>query len=245
MKEREAKARRHSFGALFLAKVFLVGLFSLIAGLFVISTPLAARLLFDHLQTYSLLLPSNLTRAAGPPMAIVILSAGRRLSADEFGDEFGKEALDGLSLERVRYGAFLARKTGLPILVSGGLPAPGEVPLAKLMAETLQDDYGVRAKWIEAQSTNTAENASLSTKLLRGVGIGRILLVTHAWHMKRSVAAFAGNGISVTPAPTAFYLPGRGPLWDSLTPSLTTLRMSGYAIHEIVGGVWYRVRYGY
>ena len=156
-----------------------------------------------------------------------------------------RKALDGLSLERVRYGAFLAIKTGLPILVSGGLPEPGEIPLAKIMAETLQVDYGVRAKWIEAQSTNTAENASLSANLLRGAGIDRIILVTHAWHMKRAVAAFAANGISVTPAPRAFYLPGRGPFWDSLVPGLRTLRMSGYAIHEIVGGVWYRVRYGY
>ena len=114
------------------------------------------------------------------------------------------------------------------------------------MADTLQIDYGIRPKWIEDRSVNTAENASLSSSILRRAGIGRIMLVTHAWHMKRAVAAFAANGLSVTPAPTAFYLPGRETFWEcKLTPGMGTLRMSGYAIHEIVGGVWYRVRYGY
>jgi uncharacterized SAM-binding protein YcdF (DUF218 family) len=212
----------------------------------VLSTPIAARVLFDSLQIYPAIAPADLTKAmGGPPAAIVILAAGRRPFAYEYGDEFANQALDALSLERTRYGAFVARKTGLPILVSGGAPLPKAVPVAMLMAQTLQIDYGIRAKWIEDQSANTAENASLSSTLLRGAGVARIMLVTHAWHMKRAVDSFSANGLSVTPAPTAFYLPGSGTLWDLVTPSIGTLRMSGYAIHEIVGSLWYRARYGY
>jgi uncharacterized SAM-binding protein YcdF (DUF218 family) len=230
----------------FLKKTFVAGAFFLMAGALVLSMPLAARLMFDGLQSYPALAPSGLAKAMDrAPMAIVILAAGRRRFAYEFGAEFGDEALDALSLERVRYGAFLARKTGLPTLVSGGPPLPGEIPLANLMAETLQLDYGILPKWIEARSANTAENAILSSNILKHAGIGSIILVTHAWHMKRASKAFAANSLSVTPAPTAFYRPGRGSFWDSLIPSLATLRMSGYAIHEILGSVWYRVRYGY
>jgi uncharacterized SAM-binding protein YcdF (DUF218 family) len=245
MKGLEGKTRGRFPAARFLRNGLIAGLFCLIAGMFIMSVPWAARLMFDNLQTFPVLPPAALEKAvAGSPMAIVILSAGQRAHADEFGDAFHNESLDALSLERVRYGAFLARKTGLPILVSGGLPFPGGVSLAELMARTLQIDYGIRPKWLEARSINTAENASLSTDILRRAGIGRILLVTHAWHMKRAFAAFAANGLAVTAAPTVFYLPGRDPR-DAWIPTLGTLRMSGYALHEIVGSLWYRARYGY
>jgi uncharacterized SAM-binding protein YcdF (DUF218 family) len=245
MKGLEGKARRRLPGERFLKKGLIAAVFCMIAGIFALSVPWTARLMFDDLQTFPPLAPSSLAKTtAGPPMAIVILAAGQRTHADEFGGAFDNEALDGLSLERVRYGAFLARKTGLPILVSGGLPLPGAVSLADLMARTLQIDYGISPKWLEGQSINTAENASLSANILRRAGIGRIMLVTHAWHMKRAFAAFAANGLAVTPAPTVFYFPGRDP-GNAWIPTLGTLRMSGYAIHEIVGRVWYRVRYGY
>jgi uncharacterized SAM-binding protein YcdF (DUF218 family) len=229
-----------------LKKALLTVAFVLITATLGLSMPLVARLMFDALQSYPALAPSELARAtAGSPMAIVILSAGRRSSAYEYGDEFDNQTLDALSLERTRYGAFLARKTGLPILVSGGTLAPDTEPVAKTMAKALQFDYGIQAKWIEDQSINTAENASLSSNILRRAGIVRVMLVTHAWHMKRAVNAFSANGLSVTPAPTAFYLPGRSSVWDSLTPGLGTLRMSGYATHEIIGAVWYKLRYAY
>jgi hypothetical protein len=63
--------------------------------------------------------------------------------------------------------------------------------------------------------------------------------------MKRAVSAFAANGMVVVPAPTAFYIPMPDGLLASITPGLATLRMSGYGIHELVGGLWYKVRYGY
>jgi len=138
-----------------------------------------------------------------PPGAIVILSAGRRVYAPEF----GTETLDELSLERVRYGALLARATRLPVLVSGGLGGEGRPSLAQLMADALRSDYGIAARWLESRSVNTAENAILSSEILRSAGIKRVILVTHAWHMKRANAAFIANGISVLPGPTAFYGP--------------------------------------
>jgi len=246
MQVKEQMPRSHLPLSRFLKKALVAALLLMVTATLALGTPLAARQLFDSLQTYPPLAPSELAKVvAGAPIAIVILSAGRRQFAYEYGEEFGDLALDGLSLERTRYGAFVARKTGLPILVSGGMPIPATVSLAKVMADTLAIDYGIRPKWIEDKSDNTAENASLSANILKRAGIARVLLVTHAWHMKRAVNAFSANGLSVTPAPTAFYLPGRGSLWDSLTPSMGTLRMSGYAIHEIIGGLWYQMRYGY
>jgi uncharacterized SAM-binding protein YcdF (DUF218 family) len=227
-------------------RVLLAMLIAWIAGELVLSTPLAAGILFSTLQIDLPLSQADLNSlSAGQPAAIVILAAGRRPNATEFEGLRGNETLDPLSLERVRYGAYLGHKTGLPILVSGGLSGPADPSLASLMADTLSSDYGIRAKWLEDRSSNTAENAIFSAGVLKSAGITRVILVTHAWHMKRSEKAFAANGLSVKPAPTAAYDSSRSDILSEITPGLGTLRMSGYAIHEIIGIAWYSFKYGY
>jgi uncharacterized SAM-binding protein YcdF (DUF218 family) len=54
--------------------------------------------------------------------AIVILGGGRRLFAPEY--SLGETVSSG-TLERLRYGAMVARESHLPILVSGGKPSNG------------------------------------------------------------------------------------------------------------------------
>jgi uncharacterized SAM-binding protein YcdF (DUF218 family) len=209
------------------------------AAIYALSTPVPAGIIFRSLEVYAPIESSRWSQlASDSSAAIVILSAGRRTYAPEFGGE----TVDALTLERVRYGAYVARQTNLPILVSGGL---GAVSLAELMSRALQTDYAITPKWQETESRNTAENAIFSSTILQRSGIRRIILVTHAWHMKRAVAAFSANGLTVTPAPTAFYLPVARGFWSAITPNLSTLRMSGYGIHETVGYIWYKVRYGY
>ena len=221
---------------------------SIVCGLaivLVLSMPVGSELLFEKLQIYPPLAPSALTEeSADEPAAIVVLAAGRR-RAPEFGGDAEHETVDGLTLERLRYGAYLARKTNLPVLVSGGLGRLDHAPLAELMAETLEADYDLHAKWLESKSATTAENAIFSSGILKQAGITHIFLVTHAWHMKRAVAAFAANGMQVTPAPTGFYLYPPEESLRAYIPNMGTFRMSGYAIHELLGSVWYALRYGY
>ena len=208
----------------------------------VLSTPAGAAALFSYLQIYPALEPSELPQlSSGAPAAIVILSAGRREYAPEY-ETAGKGTVDALSLERIRYGAWLARRTRLPVLVSGGLKP---IPLAVLMADALTQDFGISPRWIEAKSANTAQNATFSSAILNADGVHRVILVTHAWHMKRAVAAFEANGMTVIAAPTAFYSPVPEDLLSAIAPSVTTLRMSAYGMHELIGGVWYKLRYGY
>jgi uncharacterized SAM-binding protein YcdF (DUF218 family) len=130
-------------------------------------------------------------------------------------------------------------------LVSGGLADEGDDSLAALMAVSLKRDFGIAAEWQEDRSRNTAENARYSAEILRRVGIDRVVLVTHAWHMRRARAAFAAQKIDVVPAPTGFYGRSRQLNLGSLLPSTRALRMSGFAIHEILGMVWYHYHYGY
>jgi uncharacterized SAM-binding protein YcdF (DUF218 family) len=162
---------------------------------------------------------------------IVILGGGGRRDALEY----GHSTLNHVTLERVRYGARLARETGLPVLVSGGV-AGGNYPEARMMAEALREDFGIEPRWVEARSENTEQNARYTAEILRREGLQRVLLVTHAAHMRRALGYFNRTDLQVTPAPTVFL----GPLLDperplSWLPSASAAHASWYAMHEWAG----------
>ncbi len=161
--------------------------------------------------------------------AIVVLGGGVHYAAPEYGGD----TLSKTSLERVRYGARLARDTKLPILVTGGSVYGGE-PEGKLMQRVLENEFFVAVRWAEAASRNTQENAAYSAALLRSSGVQRIALVTHAWHMPRAAAAFAKTGLEVTPAPMGF-APREVSVFENLLPSTGAFERSANTIREWVG----------
>lgn len=206
--------------------------------LFFLSTGFGARILVYPLERLAQALPTGRGTNAE---AIVVLAAGRYAAAPEFG---GEEIPDYIALARLRYAARLYRQSGLPILVSGGNgTADGKYrPKAIAMANALKEDFAVPVKWIEPDSANTAENAAFSASMLKREGITRILLVTDAMHMPRSVMAFSRNGMDVVPAPTVFFSTG-APTWMDILPGAEHLRRSYYATYEWIGLAWYAVRH--
>ncbi len=79
--------------------------------------------------------------------------------------------------------------------------------------------------------------------MLREAGVRRVLLVTDAVHMPRAEQIFLRAGLEVVPAPTAFKK--RGPVTPaSYIPNAGALKDSHYALHEWIGLLWYRLRYG-
>lgn len=139
--------------------------------------------------------------------AIVILGGGVQSVAPEYGEAQLRPA----TAERLRYGLHLAAQTGLPIAFTGGIgwaangtQTHSEAEVAQRVAER---EAGVRFRWIEAASRDTGENASKLAPLLQQGGITRIALVTHGWHMPRSLALFDASGLHSTPAPMGFVLP--------------------------------------
>jgi uncharacterized SAM-binding protein YcdF (DUF218 family) len=225
-----------------LKRIVLTALAALSTLVIVLSLPLTADGLMSSLQIFPAIGELDLSAGSNAGRgAIVVLAAGRR----RYAPEFGGQTVDSLSLERVRYGAYLAKITRLPVLVAGGAANRSDIPLSRLLADTLARDYGVEAQWLETRSTNTAENAIFSAPILKRAGVDHILLVTHAWHMKRAHAAFTANGVTATPAPTGFYHVRRDQIVFLLTPTVATFRISGYAVHEMLGNLWYAVWYGY
>jgi uncharacterized SAM-binding protein YcdF (DUF218 family) len=166
--------------------------------------------------------------------AIVVIAAGHNSAASEYGGG----GVDPLTLERLRYAAALARRSGLPILTSGGVPARGEPPLAESMRAILVDEWRCTVPWTETGSRDTRGNAQGSAAILGPAGIERVFLVTHAWHMPRALGAFRSAGLEPVAAPTGFR--GRPQVeLRTFWPSAKGLHESAWAWHEALGGLWY------
>lgn len=205
-----------------------------VVSLWLLSTPLLANWLSRNLEPEPLR-PLELADARAD--AIVVLGATLRSNSAEFGNYISSRR----GVERLRYGAFLHRQTGLPVAICGGdIGARSGRPLAEYMDREMRLVFDIAPQWLETRSRNTAENASYAHQLLAAEGKTRILLVTHALHMRRAAYLFQRAGFDVVPAPTAFagsqsYLPG------ALLPTADALSESNEALHEILGYLYYRL----
>ena len=206
-----------------------------LALLLVLFTNAGASLLIAPLERMAP--PLDLARIEGAG-AIVVLAAGRMEHAPEYG---GQDIPDLIALARLRYGAHLQHRTGLPLLVTGGNASRDHEPKARSMARALRDDFRTPVAWVEEESETTYENALFSARILKAAQVQRILLVTDALHMARAERVFARSGLQVIPAPTMFY--GAGPLAPmDFVPSASAIQKSYYASYELAGLAWYRLR---
>ena len=172
---------------------------------------------------------------AREPVAIVVLGGGM----EQFAPEYRTSSLQFRSLERLRYGVWLSRETGWPVAFSGGAgwgqpDGPAEAEIAQRIAS---QEFGRPLKWVEDGSRDTRENAARTIALLRSQGIKRILLVTHHWHMPRSMRAFqeaARGDIRVEAAPMGLARHTELPVLRWL-PSGEGLTATRQALREWVG----------
>lgn len=172
--------------------------------------------------------------------AIVVLGASRYRNAPEYGGD----TIFGFGLERIRYAAWLQKRTELPLLTTGGTPTGEAISEALLMKKVLTEEFSVPVKWVETKSKTTWENALYSSDILKQNGIKTIALVTHAWHMTRAKEAFEKNGLIVLPAATLFH--SKNPLNRGILewiPNASAQYKNWYLFHEIIGQWWYRYKY--
>jgi uncharacterized SAM-binding protein YcdF (DUF218 family) len=149
-----------------------------------------------------------------------------------------------LTLERLRLAATLYHAHPLPILVTGGVAGNNAESSAALMAQTLEQDYGIKTTWLEESADNTYQNGAYSAAILKANNISRVIVVTEAWHLPRSVWAFAHAGMTAIPAPAARTYPTAGIDWNELEADYGSFAKSFYALHELLGLAYYRLRYG-
>lgn len=156
--------------------------------------------------------------------------------------------------DRILYGAKLYRDGKAPkLILSGGRIDWNNTGASesKDMAELAQV-MGVPKTAIleDPTSLNTYENAVNVRKILDSQGIERrVLLVTSAIHLPRSLAIFKRQGIDAIPAPTDFITIDQGVeefTWQEAMlkffPDAGRLAYSTRALKEYIGLVVYRLR---
>jgi uncharacterized SAM-binding protein YcdF (DUF218 family) len=168
------------------------------------------------------------------PEAIVVLGAGRNLEAIEYAGKMSAST----ELERLNYAAYLHRKTGLPILISGSSNE------ADYMRDVMENTFQVPIRWQEGNSHTTWENATFSDQILTDAGIRSAWVVTQAWHMPRAMLAFTHRRVQYLPAPTSY---GSSNFWRHewlwWIPQANALSRSQTALHEWFGLLAYRLQH--
>ncbi len=150
------------------------------------------------------------------------------------------------SVERLTDSAELWRqKKAKTILISGGsgvlfFQGNPEASLAKKFLVQI----GVDEKSIltEEKSKNTAENALYSAEILQTRNVKKIILVTSAFHMRRSIALFEKRGFEIEPFPTDYRSLIPVFSWESIVPSVGALDTSTIAIKEWIGIYAYKLQ---
>jgi uncharacterized SAM-binding protein YcdF (DUF218 family) len=159
--------------------------------------------------------------------------------------------------DRVFYAAQLYKEGKAPlILLSGGEITwlnDGSATPAEDMAKLLISlDIPRDALIIEDRSRNTYENALYAKELLGEKGINKILLVTSAMHMPRSVALFEEQGFEVTPLPVDYSVVEDESTENqnsvlvtkilNIIPNASNLGLTTNALKEYLGSFIYRLQ---
>ncbi len=157
--------------------------------------------MFQNLLTQYSPTNAQVLRAQGV-QAIVVLGGGV-----ETGQPDGIQQLKPTALDRLRHGIELSRHTNLPLFVTGGKGWGADSNSeneATVSVRVARDAFQYEIKLTDSASRDTKENALNSKTILSAIGVKKIALVTHSWHMPRSVKAFQEEGFEVTPAPMGF-----------------------------------------
>ncbi len=187
--------------------------------LYLLSAPASSRRLVGPLESVTPSLPEGDLKAA-----VVVLAAGIRESDD------GRRELKPHSLQRLVGGWELARERDWPLIV------------AEAMAEQLAR-WGFEGKiLLENRSRTTWENLAQTAPLLKAEGITDIVIVTHAYHMKRALlcAKKALPESTLHPWPVGHLADRVRPSAPDWLPDAGALFQSMIALRERLGLFVYR-----
>lgn len=162
----------------------------------------------------------------------------------------GPGAPSSTMLSRIFAAAMLQRYKNIPVIISGshqentytGSQQNSDSSIAKRYLTEL----GVPAEQIslENKSKNTFENAKFSQEICLRYDFKNPIVVTSAYHLKRSILSFRKIGMRVSPFPAHFLSwENRIYTWRSILPGHDNLRKSSIAIKEHLGLLFYTVFY--
>ncbi len=192
-----------------------------LGALWLLATPLIADTIARLAQRAA---PLDWRQLAGAQAIVILGGGGHR----DFAPEYGGPAADPELLQRLAYGAWIARRSRLPILVSGFEREAAD------MSAALRQVLGITARWSDDRAYDTFQNAHFSALVLGPEGIRRIALVTSALHMQRATREFEAAGFEVVPAPVGIVTSHRLSFRD-FVPRADALQRSYEAVYELLG----------
>ena len=203
--------------------------------LWILATPVVSYSLMDAL-----------THAAAPieiasipkERAMIVALPGGKVRAREYPRG---ETAGALTVQRMRYAAWLAKATGLPLAIPGG-KHDGVFTEADLARNFVESELNQPVALTEHTSLDTRQNALNLAGPLRARNVDTVVLVTDARHMPRAAAVFETLGFKVMRAPMGISAGERRLQPLGFLPTAEGLEVSYDVSHEIVGRLWYTVR---
>lgn len=203
------------------------------------STKLPALLLAGMEKPYAV---ENLESLPECDAVVVLGGTHSAVSKGVYGVEFG-DAVDRIIMaaELVRQGRGNALVIG-----GGGYPAANGLQSEGILLKKWLESWKVLGKPIHdlGVNSNTRDEAVRTATLARDKGWTKIILVTSAWHMRRSEALFKKAGLEVIPVGADFE--GTSALetgWDFYpVPWDAGFRRMAWFMHEQVGWWYYKFR---
>lgn len=187
-----------------------------------------------------------------PAEAIVVLGGGTE------SELIPRQAVEINSAgDRMIHAADLYHQGMAPLIIlSGGniawMDSVEKSPAADMRQIMLRLNVPDSALVLQSKSQNTGEDALYSAELLREKDLTRVILVTSAMHMPRSVALFQKQGIEVIPSPTDFtitedgwqrlFSPNIETVLTNILPNSSSLGLTTSAMKEYIGMFVYRVQ---
>lgn len=194
-----------------------------LAALWLLATPVIADGLERMAAPYP---PLDLAHPVAAQAIVILGGGGYRKNAPEYGGPAPQYSM----YERLAYGAYVARHTGLPVLVTG------HADEAVTMRVSLARDFGVQAKWVDEAAEDTYDNAHDCARIFHAANITRVVLVTSDTHLRRAVHEFEAAGLGAVPAPAGVWV-WAPQQFDATTfvPTAAGLMQSYNAAYELVG----------
>jgi len=166
--------------------------------------------------------------------AIVVLGGGSYSGVSDFD---GEGQLSADAANRLFMGLRLHKALGLPVIMSGGKvfsysASEADVAYRLLKAGGVEEKYLIK----EDRSRNTAGNAKFTKEICGQKHFNKVVLVTSAYHMPRSVAFFQREGVDVIPYPADYRTDKKTVLNAfAFTPSAGCLYDTSTAVKEYLG----------
>ena len=202
--------------------------------LWLLATLYFSSVLASSIERYPAIHPDAIVKNGS--QAIVVLGAAHLDAAEEY----GRSTPTASALVRLHYAANIHHRSGLPIMLTGGPMNKMQDIHAEVLADSLQSQFGVTAQWLEIESATTWQNALFSARILHPQNVKNIVLVTHSYHMARSVMLFELAGFTVLPAPTRLTSAYPWREWRYWIPEIKGLQLSASVMHEYFGLLWYQ-----